>query len=174
MQREDAKMKKARRGFTLIEMMIAVVLIGIVALMTLPNVIGRLPEYRLTGVSWKLTADMKLARIRAITQGVPAQLDFSHVGEGRYSIWTDNNKNGIKDTGEVLTTDFSDKPDVRMWCWPQNGRFYPDGSFSGGSESWEGMMWLSLWANGVWRSYWMQCFPSGLIVTYSTWGMYDS
>ena len=92
-------------GFTLIELMVTVAIIGLVARVATVSMIRELPRYRLTSAATQLAWSFRALRMRAISQHHTVTVTFtnSHV----YTVWTDRNDNGISDSGEVQTTDFS-------------------------------------------------------------------
>ncbi len=59
---------KQNKGFTLLELMITVAIIGIIASIAVPSFSKMIERNRLTEVAVALQADMQLARIRAIKQ----------------------------------------------------------------------------------------------------------
>lgn len=65
-----------RRGFTLVELMITVALIGIVGLVSAPGLLGALPTYRVNAAAKVLATEVNLARMRAIAKNKVHQLDF--------------------------------------------------------------------------------------------------
>ena len=92
-------------GFTLIELMVTVAIIGLVARVATVNMIREIPRYRLTSAATQLAWSFRALRMRAISQHHMVTVTFtnSHV----YTVWTDRNDNGSSDSGEVQTTDFS-------------------------------------------------------------------
>jgi type IV fimbrial biogenesis protein FimT len=92
-------------GFTLIELIVTVAIIGLVARMATVNMLGEIPRYRLTSAATQLAWSFRALRMRAISQHHTVTVTFtnSHV----YTVWTDRNANGINESGEVQTTDLS-------------------------------------------------------------------
>jgi prepilin-type N-terminal cleavage/methylation domain-containing protein len=92
-------------GFTLVELMITVAVIGIVSSVTAVNVLREIPHYRLTNAASQLAWTFRGLRMRAIGQHHAVTVTFtnSHV----YTVWTDRNDNGISDSGEVQTIDIN-------------------------------------------------------------------
>lgn len=69
-----------RRGFTVIEMLAALAVTGILALFSLAPVLHRAPKYRLERATWDLLTRLSFARFRAIRQGYPVRVRFSPAG----------------------------------------------------------------------------------------------
>jgi prepilin-type N-terminal cleavage/methylation domain-containing protein len=63
-------------GFTLIEVMTVIAIIGIVAGIVIPNVIGWLPGYRLRSGAEEIQSTLQLARLGAIKQNKSAIVTF--------------------------------------------------------------------------------------------------
>ena len=92
-------------GFTLMELMVTVAVIGIVARVATVNVIREIPRYRLTNAATQLAWTFRALRMRAISQHHTVTVTFTN--NQVYTVWTDVNDNGSSDSGEVQTTDLS-------------------------------------------------------------------
>jgi type IV fimbrial biogenesis protein FimT len=73
-------MKSRHTGFTLIELMITVALLGILLLWAIPNVTVFIQNARMTSVSNELMADISIARQEAQRRGRPVRICASSDG----------------------------------------------------------------------------------------------
>lgn len=76
----NASVLRGRRGFTIAELMIVVLIIGIAAAMAAPRVEGMIRASSLTGALNQVAADLQLARVRAIRSGRPVALQVAEGG----------------------------------------------------------------------------------------------
>jgi prepilin-type N-terminal cleavage/methylation domain-containing protein len=92
-------------GFTLVELMVTMAVIGIVSSVTAVNVVREIPRYRLTNAAAQLAWNFRALRLRAISQHHAVMVTFTnnHV----YTVWTDRNDNSSIDSGEVQTVDIN-------------------------------------------------------------------
>ena len=63
-------------GYSFIEVMTVIAIIGIVAGIVLPNVVGWLPRYRLRSGAEEIQSTLQLARLSAIKQNTDATVTF--------------------------------------------------------------------------------------------------
>lgn len=113
-------------GFTLVELMVIVTIIGIVASVAAVNVVREMPRYRLTSATTQLAWTLQSLRMRAISQHHTVNVTFTT--NQVYTVGTDRNDNGQIDSGEVQTTNFSATyPDVTL-ASSANPTFNPTGT----------------------------------------------
>ena len=77
------------RGFTLMELMITMAIIGIIAVTAIPNMIGWVPRYRMSTGARDVHDAVQLAKIRAVKENVSTVLTFN-AGNGSYALFVDN------------------------------------------------------------------------------------
>lgn len=86
-------------GFTLLELMLATLIIGVVAQLVAMDMLGHMPQRRLSGATRQMTWDLMRARMHAIKLRHNVQVTF--VDAHTYTIWMDTNNNGVTDSGEA-------------------------------------------------------------------------
>ncbi|MFH2099523.1 MAG: GspH/FimT family pseudopilin, partial [Pseudomonadota bacterium] len=99
-----------QRGFTLVELMIAVVIIIIVAGIGVPSVMDYLPRLRLKAAARSVASELMTVRMRAVKERCNITVRF--LNSKQYEIWTDKNRNNTKDTGETVTRSLEDQKGV--------------------------------------------------------------
>ena len=93
-------------GFSLIEMIVTVAVIGVIATIALPSMIGWRGERQLQGSARNFAADLQLARLKSIRETENVVVEVNGATD-RYQIYVDNNKNQNLDGGEETIRDVS-------------------------------------------------------------------
>lgn len=93
-------------GFSLVEIMITIALIGILAGTAGIGVMGQMPKIRLNGATKNLAWDLIASRQQAIRKKHQIKVTFTnnHI----YNIWVDKDNNGSVDSGEETSKDIHD------------------------------------------------------------------
>ncbi len=86
------------QGFTLLELVLATCIMGVLAQFVVMDMLGHMPQRRLSGATRQVTWDLMRARMQAIKLRHNVQVTF--VDAHTYSIWMDTNNNGVTDSGE--------------------------------------------------------------------------
>ncbi|CAK8712433.1 hypothetical protein KKHLCK_01450 [Candidatus Electrothrix laxa] len=88
---QDACRRKVVQGFSLVELMLVIALLGVVSAISIPAFLRSLPEYRLRNAARNLYTDLQKARLLAVKENRKVTVRFNEAGEYYY---IDNNENG--------------------------------------------------------------------------------
>lgn len=89
--------KNLRRGFTLLEVLVAVAIIGIMSAIALPGLFGVLPKIRVNNAANNLLTDILWAKMHAVSENEDYVIAFGADGpdlsNNTYNIYKDENNN---------------------------------------------------------------------------------
>ena len=91
--------RKSEEGFTLTEMMITVLIIGIIAVLSVPNFARFIHTWKLTGDADRFASTLRTARAAAVTKNLGTVFTFDK-SNGSFFYFEDANGNGALDDGE--------------------------------------------------------------------------
>ena len=124
------KVRETSSGFTLLELMVTLAIMGIVAGIAAPNFLSYIPKSRLNGAASMIMTDMMLARMKAINRNTRFQIYFS--GDHEYKICDDADGDGtVTDCeGDALIKDIQETYGAVTFTSTNNPIFLPRGTAS--------------------------------------------
>lgn len=122
-------MRKNKKGVTLIELIVVIVIIAIGAVLLIPNIGAFLPNYRLRGAARDIVSTMRVAQMKAVSNNMEYQVVI--VG-GTYVLKRDSG--GLVSEGETKTLPTGITIDSNTFANPaSNALFRPNSSSNGGT-----------------------------------------
>lgn len=109
-----------KKGFTLMELLIVIAIIGILSAVAFPMITATLPKYRLRAAARELVIDFKKAKIEAVKRNRSVLLQFTleTVGNpdagGSYLFFVDEDGNGNFNAGDTTLKTVTMPRDVRL------------------------------------------------------------
>ena len=105
--------RQHNQGFTLVEILVVTVIVGIMAAVAIPSLRAILPGYHLSSAKRDLVSLMQLARMKAVATGYSCYIAF-YPDQNAYTCFLDTNSNA---KGDIDTGDVSVPPDQRNEYW---------------------------------------------------------
>lgn len=104
---------RAQSGFTLMEVIIVIALIATVSVITIPNIVGMMPDYRLKSAAHDLFSNFQKAKLEAVKRNINTAIRFTASG---YTVFVDSAQDFKYDGGEdvVAAVKWSDYTDVSV------------------------------------------------------------
>ena len=98
--------QRAEKGFTLVELMMAVAITLILTSLVVFNLLGELPSYRLRSTANKLAATLQYLKIRAVTTNRITWLEVNYgtTGSHYFTGFVDEDGSGTADASEYEAT----------------------------------------------------------------------
>ena len=120
----------SQRGFSLIEMIVALAIIAVLAGVAIPVYVGMKPSMWLSGATRQIMGDLMWARMQAISQNNDFKVFFL-ADNHRYTILDDNDNDGNIDGGEsTITKDIHDEYSDVNFSATNDPIFHPRGNVS--------------------------------------------
>ena len=95
-----------KNGFTILEMLIVLIIIGLFTLISIPAFFNRIKSSKLKAASASVAQSLKLAKSYAVTRGKIYRVDFDLV-KGAWGIYEGEEKGDLKDKWLKLPDNFA-------------------------------------------------------------------
>ncbi|NQT92733.1 MAG: prepilin-type N-terminal cleavage/methylation domain-containing protein [Lentisphaerae bacterium] len=123
-------------GFSLIEIMLVVAIMAFAALLTVPSVIKRVPYYRLDGAVSSVLAELRAARMAAVSENQPVEVSLDAPNR-LLVVLIDRNENDVYESDETVTLKIAESEKVSVSVSVTNGTFTPRGDFQCDEGLWK-------------------------------------
>ena len=107
-----------QRGFTVIEMMVVVAIVGIVLMIAVPNFQVWLTNQNLREDTVQIEGNLQLARMAAINRSAPVTVRFNAPAPNQFTVFVDDGNGGgtarnlTRDGAEILILQGALNPDI--------------------------------------------------------------
>lgn len=92
-----------RKGVTLIELIVVMIIIGIAAVFFAPNIGAWLPNYRLRSAARDIVSTMRTAQMKAVSTNLQYRVNFNVADVGANSYCLERNAGGWVSEGVIQT-----------------------------------------------------------------------
>jgi type IV fimbrial biogenesis protein FimT len=99
------KIRRNIRGFTLVELMITITILGLIAVLSIPNYNRFMMGWRLNGETQQLASTLRAARSTAVMKNIDVVFSFDP-DTNSYSWFEDSNRDGNLDNGEYESAEY--------------------------------------------------------------------
>ncbi|MEO7794599.1 MAG: GspH/FimT family pseudopilin [Thermoanaerobaculia bacterium] len=106
---------KRQSGFTLIETLVVLAVVGILVLITVPAFLGMLNRYKLTGTSREVVSLLQAARMEAIKFNAPSQVNYDSTSNTFIAFVDLDRDNALSASDRILAGNVRIPAKVEFW-----------------------------------------------------------
>ncbi len=128
------KIRRNIKGFTLVELMIAIAIIGLIAILSVPNYQRFMHGWRLNGETQQLASALRTARSSAVMKNIDVVFTFDP-DAGTYSWYEDANRDGNLDNDEYESAEYDLGETVEITAYTLSSTILTFGSKGNTRES---------------------------------------
>jgi len=105
-----------KHGFTLLELMVIVAIIGIMATFAAANIIDFIPRYHVKSAARQIRAELQKAKMEAVKRNEPCLVTFTAGNPGSFRTCFNSTNGSCTDAGDQIFTDFdmTEYPNVQI------------------------------------------------------------
>jgi len=100
--KKNMPVKHGKEGFTLTELMIVISILGLIAVLSIPNIKGFLQTWKLNGETQELVTTLRTARSAAVRRNADVVFLFD-MSNDTYFYFEDNDGDGARDNDEYIS-----------------------------------------------------------------------
>ena len=119
---------QSNKGFTLLELLIVVAMIGVVSAIAFPNLLKQLPKWRTDSVVRELSGKLMQARLRAIQSNKKHGVKFSFGNIDTFKIQIEGDDDIWSDLGYEGQSGSSVNISIKGSCPGDRAEFYTNGT----------------------------------------------
>ncbi|UCF05581.1 MAG: GspH/FimT family pseudopilin [bacterium] len=105
--------KRRNTGFTLVELMIVIAIIGLIAVVSIPGYTRFRQSWKLNGETQQFASALRTARGTAVMKNIDVVFTFD-IDHDTYSYFEDTNRNGSLDNNEYMSSTYELSPGIEI------------------------------------------------------------
>jgi len=126
--------KQGNAGFTLVELMVVIGIIGLIAVMSIPNFNRYLNNWRLNGEAQQFASALRKARSIAVMKNIDVVFTFDRAND-TYWYFEDADRDGNLDSNELQSETYEMSPRVTIAAYTLSNQTLTFGSKGNTRES---------------------------------------
>lgn len=123
-----------RRGFTLVELMIVITIIGLITVLSIPNYSRFMQNWKLDGDAQQFASAMRTARATAVMKNIEVVFSFDPAAN-TYSYFEDNDRDGNHDANEYESAEYEMSKGVEITAFTLTSSIFTFGNKGSTPES---------------------------------------